>query len=477
MYKIVPYAARHPPARGSLEHFRLRPVTLRRTLPGYVQPAPPTPPEPDMRLPSSRRTRKPSPNRRQRVPPALTRGSERVDAIAILDEIPGDLGLVLWRSARNVLLWAETPAERRATLFAGDAGRVRAGELAHVDADPELRGPLSVFADLLSHPARADVLRLVNACRRVAAWAEQRGALRTEMEFAQAAAMVSPDSASLSYAVGRIARRLADYDKAESWYSRAIIQARETQDWRSYTYALAGIGNLHMQRGNYPAAKRTHLRCLKVSERQRLREMVAASYHNLFGIEVETHAGLEADVLAARSLAAYDPDDPGVVRLAHDLAYHWSLRGFFSGALRVALALETVVGEPAIRPVVQGMIARAAGGVGDREIFDRAVEKADELLSDPAIPSEMASRTLLGLAHGALNLGDARSAANYADEACSIARTRGEGRIALEAEAVMDAAAREISLPVKATAVEAASEIAEQFVRVLSSRRDFALAG
>jgi tetratricopeptide (TPR) repeat protein len=424
-----------------------------------------------MRLPSSRRTRKPSPNRRQRVPPALTRGSGRVDAISILGEIPGDLGLVLWRSARNVLLWAETPAERRATLFADDAGRVRAGELALVDVDPELRGPLSVFADLLSHPARADVLRLVNACRRVGAWAEQRGALRTEMEFAQAAAMVSPDSASLAYAVGRIARRLADYDKADSWYTRAIVQARETHDWRSYASALLGIGNLHRQRGNYPSAKRAYLRCLHSSNRNRMREFIAASYHSLFGIEVEMQAGLEADVLAAQALHAYEPGDPDVQRLAHDVAHHWNLRGYFNGALQVALALEPVVCEAAMQPSVQSLIARAAGGVGDRARYEAAVARVDDLLSDPAIPDEMVARSLLGLAHGALNLGDTRTAAVYAEEAASIARKRCEGRVQLEAEAVAEAATRGAWAEAKATqATTSAPALAGDLVRVLSLR-------
>ncbi|HEX8906348.1 MAG TPA: tetratricopeptide repeat protein, partial [Longimicrobiaceae bacterium] len=208
-----------------------------------------------------------------------------MEAISILDEITGDLGLVLWRSARNVLLWAETPAASRASLFAGSAGRARQDELAHVEVDPELRAPLSVFADLLSRPAAADLLRLVNACRRVSAWAEQRGAMGTALEFMQAASLAAPDTASLAFNVGRIARRMADYDRAESWYTRAVVQARETRDWRSYTSSLVGMGNLHKQRGNYPAAKRAYQRSLHVAERRHLRDLIAAGYHSLFSLD------------------------------------------------------------------------------------------------------------------------------------------------------------------------------------------------
>jgi len=337
-----------------------------------------------------------------------------------------------------------------------------------VDADADLRAPLSVFADLLRAPAQADLLRLVNACRRVAAWADGRGALRTSLEFSQAAALVSPDSAALAYAVGRVARRLADYDRAESWYTRAVVQARESREWRSYASALAGMGNLHMQRGNYPAARRAHLRCLHAAERYHVPELVGAAYHNLFSIAIEMRAGAEADELAASALAAYKPCDAAVLRLAIDVAYHWNLTGNFAGALQVALALEPAVDDPSLRPSVQSLIARAAGGVGDRTRYDAAVSRIDDLLSDPAIPEEMAARALLGLAHGALNLGDRPAAARYADEALSIARRRCEGRVVLEAESVYDAARRQIAAEKSPRITAPPPPLAERIVRVLS---------
>jgi len=409
-------------------------------------------------------------DRRQRVPPALTRGSERVAAISILDELTSDLGLVLWRSARNVLLWAETPHSSRGELFAGEAGSGRIHLLALVNAEPELRAPLLVIADLLARPGTADLLRVVNACRRISLWAEQRGALATALEFTQAAALASPDAASLAFAVGRLARRLADYDRAESWYTRAVVQAREHQDWRSYASALAGIGNLHVQRGNYPAAKRTHLRCLHAATRHQVSEMVAAAYHNLFDVEVEMQAGLEADVLAARALAAYGQPSEGMYRLAYDVAYHWTLRGYYAGALGIARALESASTEPGFAPQLQAVIARAAAGLGDRATYESAAARVDELLSDPSIPGDVAARTLLGLAHAALNIGEPRSAAAYADEAVSIARKRSEGRVALEAESVLDAAQRriDVAVPIRTALDTPAPSLASDFVRALS---------
>jgi tetratricopeptide (TPR) repeat protein len=313
-----------------------------------------------------------------------------------------------------------------------------------------------------------DVLRLVNACRRTAAWAEQQGRLHTALEFSQAAALVAPDSASLAFGVGRVARRMAEYDRAESWYTRAVVQARESSNWRTYASALLGMGNLHRQRGNYPAAKRSYLRCQHHAERYRMRDFLAATYHSLFGIAVEMQQGLDADILAVRAIEAYDPGNPDVHRLAHDLAHHWNLHGYFSGALKVGVALARIIADPTMHPTVQSLIARAAGGVGDREMFDAAVDRVDDLLSNPAIPEEMAARSLLGLAHGALNLGDLQAAARYAEEAASIARKRKEGRVELEAEAVREAAERGALAQARSDLPAPEPELAETVLRVLA---------
>lgn len=464
----MPYA--HLP-----ELFRLRPVTFGRTLSGTLGGTAVPSPTPEMRTQPRRRPTPLRSDRRQRVPPALTRGSERVEAITILSEISSDLGLVLWRSARNVLLWAETPPSSRNELFAGEAGSGRVLLLAQVNAEPELRAPLLVIADLLARPGVADLLRVVNACRRIALWAEQRGSLATALEFTQAAALASPDSASLAFGVGRLARRLADYDRAESWYTRAAVQARESQDWRSYASALAGIGNLHKQRGNFPASKRTHLRCLQAAERYRVSEMVAAAYHNLFAVEVEMQAGIDAELLAAKAAAAYGGPCEGLYRLAYDVAYHWAVLGYFDASFRVATTLSEVITEPVLKPLVHGLVGRAAGGIGNHAAFSAATECVDELLSNPAIPEEMTARTLLGLAHGALNLGDTRAAASYADEAFSIARTRSEGRVVLEAEVVLEAANRHRAPSAAGAEVTTPRQLADQLVRLLSVRE--ALAG
>mgnify|MGYP006139024305 CR=1 FL=1 len=60
------------------------------------------------------------------------------------------------------------------------------------------------------------------ACQHVAHWADQNGHLETAIAFAQGAAVVMPAEAALSYAVGRLARRRAEYARAETWYRRSL---------------------------------------------------------------------------------------------------------------------------------------------------------------------------------------------------------------------------------------------------------------
>jgi tetratricopeptide (TPR) repeat protein len=420
-------------------------------------------------LPTHRPQRKPRSDRRQRVPPALTRGADRVDGISILDEIGGDLGLLLWRSARNVALWSETPADQRASLFDGAAARSRGDELAASEVHAELRGPLSVFTELLARPGEVDLLRLVNACRRVALWAEHRGALATALQFSQAAALTAPESAALAYAVGRLARRRAEYDRAESWYTRAVVQGRQTRDWRSYALAFSGMGNLHMQRGNYPAARRSHLRCLRVSERKGLLELVGSAYHDLFLTAVENGAGGEADDLSVLAFQAYGRNDPRVPRLAYDVAYHWALQGFFDRSLKVAETLLVHMNDDSERAVVFGLIARTAAGVGDRERFLVAARET-RLLAEREAARETAARALLGVVYGAANLGEWELAQDVGTRAVAIARRRGEGRVLLASEAALESVQNRFIEPaVPVVPSVAAEDLATSFVAVLGA--------
>ena len=424
-------------------------------------------------IPSPRSPRA-SASRRTRVPPALTHGPESMPGSGILDEVPGELGVTLWRSCRNVVLWAATPEPQRGALFAGGAADVREAELSRLEVDPELVAPLSVMVRLLESPAGMDVGRLVNACRRVSTWAEQRGALSTALEFMQAAALAAPQVAALAYAVGRLARRRAEYDRAESWYGRAIVQARRSGDWRIYVLSYSGLGNLNTQKGNFPVARRAQMRGLRAALRHNLTDLQGIAFHDLFVTHIETGVGGEASSLAARAFEAYGVDHPFVPRLAYDVAYHWSLEGYFDDALRVSRALEHCFSTPAEQALVLGLIARSAGGTGDAGAFDDARQRLEEVLRG-GVGLDSAARALLGVSYGAGSLKRWDLAEATAVRALEVANQRREGRVVLAAEAALEFARSrpEPSVPVQLE--EAQAVLASEFVQAL--RRRPALAG
>jgi tetratricopeptide (TPR) repeat protein len=380
--------------------------------------------------------------------------------------VAGDLGVVLWRSVRNVVLWAGTPPASRGALFAGAAAGLREGDLARLEVDPEIVAPLSMMVRLLENPAGLELGRVVNACRRVALWAEQRGYLATALEWAQAAAVAAPQSAALAYAVGRLARRRAEYDRAESWYARAIVQARRARDWRMYATAYSGLGNLAVQKGNFPWAKRAYVRSLKTALRHGLTDLQGSAFHNLFVTEIETGAGLEANGLAERAFRALGPNNPEVPRLAYDVAYHWMLEGLCEQALRVGRALEGHFDTPAERAVALGLIARSGGGSGERAAFHGARARLDALV-ETGTAQETAARALLGVAYGAASLGDWPLAEQYAERALRLANERREGRVVMAAEAALDFV-RSRPAPAAPPECPGAASLADELVAALA---------
>jgi tetratricopeptide (TPR) repeat protein len=398
----------------------------------------------------------------------LVRGAERFEGLSILDEITDDLGLVLWRSLRNVVLWAHTPAGQRAHLFDGMAAPLRSADLARLAPEPELHGPLSVIVALLERPGAVDVPRLANACRRIALWAEDRGALATALDYAQAAALAHPESAILAYGVGRLARRRAEYDRAEGWFLRAIIQGRQKREWRAYTLAFSGLGNLLVQKGNFPEARRVHEKCLRAAVRYGLRELEGIASHDLFVIAMETGANAEAERHARQAFEAYAPGHHRIPRLAKDVAYLWILQGRFAQALEVARALLPHFPHPADRIFVLADIARSAGGAGEREVFEWAARETWAVDAEGSAP-DVVARALLDVAHGAASLEDWTAGEQAAARALAVATERKEGKVVMTAEAVLDFVRGRMptQCPPAPARDPSADEMAERFVSAL----------
>ncbi|HSU17215.1 tetratricopeptide repeat protein [Longimicrobium sp.] len=379
--------------------------------------------------------------RRWRTPPAITTGAENFEGMAVLDEIGGPLGFLLWQAARDVVLWAGFTPEERVGLFEPGADALLHGLIRSAGVEVQLESPLMTIVRMVGGPdtARAETVEL--ACQHIAHWADGHGYTAAAIAYAQAAALTVPYDAGAAYAVGRVARRRAEYARAETWFRRAIALARQSGDWTSYALAFSGLGNLYMQRGNYPSARRFHVRALRAARRHSLRAIQGSALHDLFVIAAAGNHKEDAERYARGAFESYGPEHPRLPALANDIAYFWVERGHFAPALTVFEALLPHMTRHEDRLVALANIVRAAAGAGERRQFEQTWDEVwDGLARDDG--TENAAQVLLELAHGAAQLGEFERAERAAERAVKTARDRGQARTLLGAESVLDSVRR-----------------------------------
>ncbi|MDB4950526.1 MAG: hypothetical protein JWM27_3175 [Gemmatimonadetes bacterium] len=379
--------------------------------------------------------------RRWRTPPAITHGTEAFEGAGILDEIRGPLGLLLWQSLRDVSLWASFPPEEREEIFVAGAEENRLAAVRAAEVDVQVEPPLMTIVRMVGAPGSARPETVAMACQHIAHWADGQGHSGTGIAFAQAAAMALPGDASYAYAVGRLARRRAEYARAETWFRRAVALARQTGDWTSYALAFSGLGNLYAQRGNVPAARRFHVRALRAARRHSLRQIQGAALHDLFVIAAGAAGDEDPERYARAAFEAYGQDHPRLPALAHDLAYHWILRGHFEPALSTFQALLPHMTRLDERLVVLANVARAAAGAGERKLFEETWDEVwDGIARSDSL--ENGAQVLLELGHGAATLGEPERAERAAERALQVATGRGETRVQAAAEALLESVRR-----------------------------------
>lgn len=408
--------------------------------------------------------------RRWRVPPALKRGDEIFEGLGVLDELTGERGLVLWQSLRDALLWAEAQEDERTSLFSTDAERARMAMILTSAPSPDLEEPLGVLARMLGEPTQISEEMVALACRRVSQWADDEGLLTTALAFAQAAATVTPGDPGTAFAVGKLARRRAEYARAETWFRRTIALARQIGDWATYSQAFLGLGRMYMQRGNLPAARRFLVRSMRAAQRNSLHEIEGMALHDLFAVAGEADRNEDAHQYARAAFEAYGPHSAAIPRLAHDVAYWWIRRGHFAEALPVLDSVLPHFQQPGDRMTVLGSIARAAGGLGQRERFRESWEAAHDLLRTNTA-DQGSAQGLLDMAHGAATLGLWDKAETASREALEMASRRNEAKIRLTAESLMESVRhhRAVEVHQKSARQDAPvdSVLAEDFVRTL----------
>jgi len=331
--------------------------------------------------------------RRWRIPPPLLRDADSPgpEGLSILEEIRSEVGVVLWKSLRSVLLWAEFEPGERKSLFDSEAPERRRQEIERSipSAKAELRGDLAALIPAVERPDEADGDALAAACGRIASWAESSGTPLTALEFLQAASLCAPRNARLALDIGYAVRELGQPARAESWFQRALGLARQVKDWEPYVLAYLAHGRMMMGRGAYPAARQSYIKAVRRAGRQNMRTMEAEVFHDLFLLESRAGNAGRALSFAREALDVLAPDDDRFPELARDMGIFWFQTGHFQHAFSVLRAAAgRIQGDERGRTL--GALARAAGQVGDRETFDWARQELDRWWDGPGAPEAWA---------------------------------------------------------------------------------------
>jgi tetratricopeptide (TPR) repeat protein len=323
------------------------------------------------KAPTRARVSRRNASRRWCIPPALqNEPDELLEGVGLLDELRTPVGLVLWQSLRDVMLWAQVDAEERVDLFTPQAARARLGGLLESGAEPALEVSLTTLAGLVGSPETANPEIVSLVCIQVSRWAEGRGAFATAMGFAQAAALAVPLDPGPALAAGALALRWRRLARAETWLRRAIGLARRGKHWEQYAEAYVELGALYVRRGAGELGERFYTQGLRAARRWGLTTVRGAAHHGLLLRALESGDLDEAERHARGAMRAYGRGHPRLPELEHDEAYLWVRQEHYARAItRLQKLLPTRV-EPIERSLTLAILAHAAAGLGDTAQYE-----------------------------------------------------------------------------------------------------------
>lgn len=370
----------------------------------------------------------------------------RREALGLPDELQESLGIELWRGLANVRLWADTTPSGRGGLFSRiDQRGLRSRRAAARVHAPELTAALETFGELTANPQLARARDLVDACKLVAAWAEDHGLYETAIQFAEAAAAVSPARPSLANLAARLCRIGGQQGRAELWYDRAIGLTRQALKVapkerrkllrREYIYAHLGFANLLLERDEPIRAIKTIRRAALTAKAAGMKGPAAEALHDAMYVATMNERLAQAAVYARRAASVYPYHHPRYPALAHDVAVLMILHGMYGAALSILQSAVRKITSPADNLVAWGSVARAAAGAGRLQRFRDAVRKVEELA--PTYPQAGAT-ALYSIAEGARLLGYWDAAERFAAAAAAGARETSSAQILTRAEHLMN---------------------------------------
>ena len=130
----------------------------------------------------------------------------------ILDELRTDFGLFLWQALRDVVLWASCHPAQRGVLFTPTAGQIPQS-IRSLASELTLGNAVGALARLSREPGDVTAHEIARGCVQVSEWAARQGLAATEVQFAEAAALIFPTRPEMALLAGRAARRHAAYER------------------------------------------------------------------------------------------------------------------------------------------------------------------------------------------------------------------------------------------------------------------------
>lgn len=330
--------------------------------------------------------------RRWCIPPGLPARAGGVEAGAIIEEVPGRLGIVLWLALGEVELWnVADPRDRRA-LFRTCATAWNTDE----DLPAQIAVAIACLGEMVRRGPEADRPLVADACRAIADWAAAGGFRCAAVAFSQAAAEAYPAPAAAAHA-GEIARRCGQPELADAWLRRAVSLARRAGDRAIRGQAYVALGDLWAARGYLDRAVRYYRRG-------------AACARHIGASGLRGRAALGLFRIATRR------GDPSGAERYHRAALRWSMSAEAepSGpALEVAAFLAETGREAAAVPLLRRFLAgpapaadrlraatllvRLAARLADDTTGGKAWDIAADILREGPETEETA-RALVGLA-------------------------------------------------------------------------------
>lgn len=381
-----------------------------------------------------------------------------MEGTPILEESPGDLGVLLWQSYRDVSLWGETEPEQRASLFAPGSLDRRAALIGGSTLSGEVRAAMELLTRGLRESGTSQPDEIVYCCRRVAEWADSAGKRYTAFAMALAATGVSPKDPAIAFEVGRYAASAGLPVAAEAWFRRTIGLGRRAKDYGAYTLAWLELGRsfaarpmpsspfrgetesagaprahaggerhpnvspeLHSGSDQTARARQCFITAIRSARRHGMGTTRGEAYHELFMLAFAAGEYGIADRYAQRALRLLGKRHSRIPSLRHSYA-NLMLRHGENAAAAIGM-LDAVL--PSRRTATERietllLLVEATGRAEDRERFPRAwidALTAIERLGE----SQPAARYLLDLAQIGSGMGETNRAVHAARRAMAVA--------------------------------------------------------